>query len=56
MNISLYEPVDGEKMYEGTLEEVNEDSLILTIRIKTREKKMEFDRKKIAKARLAIKF
>lgn len=56
VNISLYEPVDGEKMYEGTLEEVNEDSLILTIRIKTREKKMEFDRNKIAKARLAIKF
>ncbi|MGX7417741.1 ribosome maturation factor RimP [Carnobacterium gallinarum] len=56
VNISLYEPVNGEKMYEGTLKEVTEDSLTVTIRIKTREKDMEFNRKKIAKARLAIKF
>lgn len=56
VNISLYEPVEGEKMFEGTLKEVTEDSLTLTIRIKTREKDMEFNRKKIAKARLAIKF
>ena len=56
INISLYEPVEGQKVYEGTLKELTEETLTLTIRIKTREKEIEFDRKKIAKARLAIKF
>ncbi|SFH67487.1 ribosome maturation factor RimP [Pisciglobus halotolerans] len=56
INISLYEPVEGEKIYEGVLEEITESSLTLSIRIKTRTKEMTFDRKKIAKARLAIVF
>ncbi|WP_313469736.1 ribosome maturation factor RimP [Carnobacterium sp.] len=56
IHISLYESVDGEKAYEGTLKEVTEDTLILAVRIKTRVKEIEFDRKKIAKARLAIQF
>ncbi|ANZ99810.1 ribosome maturation factor RimP [Carnobacterium divergens] len=56
INISLYEPVEGQKVYEGTLKELTEETLTLTIRIKTREKEIEFNRKKIAKARLAIKF
>lgn len=56
IHISLYESVDGEKVYEGTLKEVTEDTLILAVRIKTRVKEIEFDRKKIAKARLAIQF
>lgn len=56
INISLYEPVEGQKVYEGTLKDLTEGTLTLTIRIKTREKEIEFDRKKIAKARLAIKF
>lgn len=56
IHISLYEPVEDEKMYEGILKELNEESLILTVRIKTREKDIEFNRTKIAKARLAIQF
>lgn len=56
IHISLYEPVDDEKIYEGTLKEVNDETLTLTIRIKTREKDIEFNRKSIAKARRAIKF
>jgi len=56
IHISLYEPVDGEKTYEGTLKEINDETLILTIRIKTRVKDIEFNRKIIAKARRAIQF
>lgn len=56
IHISLYEAVDGEKAYEGTLKKVTEDTLVLAVRIKTRVKEIEFDRKKIAKARLAIQF
>lgn len=56
ISISLYEPVEGQKVYEGTLKDLTEETLTLTIRIKTREKEIEFNRKKIAKARLAIKF
>ncbi|WP_373471114.1 ribosome maturation factor RimP [Carnobacterium alterfunditum] len=56
IHISLYEPVDGEKTYEGTLKEINDETLILTIRIKTRVKDIEFNRKTIAKARRAIQF
>lgn len=56
IHISLYEPVDGEKIYEGTLKQVSDETLTLTVRIKTRVKDIEFDRAKIAKARLAIQF
>jgi len=56
IHISLYEPVDGEKTYEGTLKEINDETLILTIRIKTRVKDIEFNRKIIAKARRAVQF
>ena len=56
IHISLYEPVDGEKVYEGILKELTEETLTLTVKIKTRTKDIEFDRSKIAKARLAIQF
>ncbi|MCA9765647.1 MAG: ribosome maturation factor RimP [Carnobacterium sp.] len=56
IHISLYEAFDGEKIYEGTLIDVSKETLILSVRIKTRVKEIEFDRKKIAKARLAIQF
>lgn len=56
IHISLYEPIDGEKVYEGILKDLTEESLTLTVRIKTRTKDMELDRAKIAKARLAIQF
>lgn len=56
IHVSLYEPIDGEKVYEGTLKELTEDNLTLTVRIKTRTKEIELNRSKIAKARLAIQF
>lgn len=56
IHISLYQGVDGEKQYEGILEALTKDELTLRFRIKTREKELTFDRKNIAKARLAIQF
>lgn len=56
IHISLYQAVDGEKQFEGTLETLNEEQLTLKIKIKTREKELTFERKNIAKARLAIQF
>ena len=56
IHLSLYQPLDGEKQYEGFLQSYDNAELILKIRIKTREKEITVDRKNIAKARLAIQF
>ncbi|MGM0139237.1 ribosome maturation factor RimP [Enterococcus sp. DIV0755b] len=56
IHISLYQAVEGQKQYEGFLVSLNEAELVLKIRVKTREKELTFDRKNIAKARLAIQF
>lgn len=56
IHVSLYQQIDGENIFEGTLKEVTEDSIKLVIRIKTREKELTIERANIAKARLAIKF
>lgn len=56
IHVSFYQPVEGEKQYEGFLQSVDAEQLILKIRIKTREKELVIDRKNIAKARLAIQF
>lgn len=56
VNISFYQAVEGEKQYQGFLKEVTPETLTLLVKIKTQEKEMTFDRKNIAKARLAIQF
>ena len=56
MHISLYQAVDGEKQIEGTLVHLDSEQLTLSVKIKTRVKEMTFERKNIAKARLAIQF
>ncbi|MFV0559768.1 MAG: ribosome maturation factor RimP [Enterococcus sp.] len=56
INISLYQAIDGEKQYQGFLQSVDAEQLVLKVRIKTREKELTFERKNIAKARLAIQF
>ncbi|MDR2465674.1 MAG: ribosome maturation factor RimP [Streptococcaceae bacterium] len=56
INISLYQAIDGVKVFEGDLVKLSAESLTLNIRIKTREKEIEIERKNIAKARRAIKF
>lgn len=56
INVSFYQAVNGEKQYQGYLKAVDTDSLTLLVQIKTQQKEMVFERKNIAKARLAIKF
>jgi ribosome maturation factor RimP len=56
IHVSLYQAIDGEKIYQGFLQSVTPEELVLKIRIKTREKELVLERKNIAKARLAIQF
>lgn len=56
INVSFYQAVEGEKQFQGFLEAVDKETLSLRVKIKTREKTMVFERKNIAKARLAIQF
>lgn len=56
IHVSLYTGIDGEKQWEGTLETCDEETLTLSVKIKTRTKVLTIPRSNIAKARLAIKF
>lgn len=56
IHISLFQKKDGQKVFEGTLDELTADALTLTIKVKGRPKKLDFDRKNIANARMAIQF
>ncbi|QGR81505.1 ribosome maturation factor RimP [Enterococcus gallinarum] len=56
IHLSLYQPVEGEKQFEGFLQSFDEEQLVIKIRIKTREKELTIERKNIAKVRLAIQF
>lgn len=54
--IKTYEPIDGEKSFEGTLMEFDGQSLKIEIKIKTRKKTIEVPYEKVANARLAVTF
>jgi ribosome maturation factor RimP len=56
VNIKLYEPIDGEKTYEGTLLSFANDELTVEYMIKTRKKQISVPLSKVAKARLAVTF
>ena len=56
VHLHLTHPIEGENILEGTLEEVNNDTIMLSYQIKTRTKTLSIPRKDIDKARLAIKF
>lgn len=56
INVSFYQAVEGEKQFQGFLETFDKETLTLRVKIKTQEKTMVFERKNIAKARLAIQF
>jgi ribosome maturation factor RimP len=56
IHVSLYQPLDGQKVYEGDLIEITSDYLVLAIMQKQRQLKLKIPRKQIAKTRLAIKF
>lgn len=56
IHVSLYQPLEGNKVYEGTMVDLKPDELTLEYMNKTRQKTIVIPRKQIAQARLAIKF
>ena len=54
--IKTYEPIDGEKAFEGILTEYNGETVTVDVRIKTRTKTIVLPFDKIASARLAVTF
>ncbi|TDY50517.1 ribosome maturation factor RimP [Alicyclobacillus sacchari] len=52
--ISLYEPIDGSKSFEGTLLSYDGEQLVLDVRVKTRSQKVTIPFAKVALARLAV--
>lgn len=56
IHISLYASVDGQKVFEGTLDDYSGTDLTLTYMAKTRKISKQFDVKQIGFARFAIKF
>lgn len=57
-NVALktYEPINGEKHFEGALTDFDGEIATLEIRVKTKTKQVEIPWGKIAKARLAVSF
>lgn len=55
IHVSLYQNLEGQKVFEGDLTEVNSDTLVLD-NVAGRKTTIEIPREQIAKARLAIKF
>lgn len=56
VNVRTYEPIDGEKEFEGKLTEFNGENLFIEVKIKNRTKTFEIPVNKVAKARLAVVF
>jgi ribosome maturation factor RimP len=54
--IKTYEPIDGEKAFEGVLTDYNGETVTVEVKIKTRKKTVELPVNKIASARLAVTF
>ncbi len=56
VNIHLTNPYKGENYLQGTIEEIDDEDIMLTFMDKTRKIKANIKRADIDKARLAIKF
>ncbi|MDA3130577.1 ribosome maturation factor RimP [Aliibacillus thermotolerans] len=54
--VTTYEPIDGEKAFEGTLQDFDGTILTVEVKVKGRAKTVEIPYEKVAKARLAIQF
>lgn len=54
--IKTYEPIEGEKTFEGILTAFDGKNVTLEIKVKTRKKTINIPYEKIAKARLAVTF
>ena len=56
VHVHLVNPIKGENIYEGDLVNVNEETILLTYKNKTRSINVEIAKNNISKIRLAIKF
>ncbi|RVU77773.1 MULTISPECIES: ribosome maturation factor RimP [Lactobacillus] len=56
IHVGLYQKIDGQKIYEGTLKSYNDEEIELEVKIKTRRKTLTIPRKLIANVRFAIEF
>lgn len=56
VHIKTYEPIDGEKTFEGVLTNFSGDTVTVEVKIKTRKKTIEIPFEKVANARLAVTF
>lgn len=54
--LKTYEPIDGEKTFEGILTAFNGSVVTVEVKIKTRKKIVEIPYEKVAAARLAVVF
>jgi ribosome maturation factor RimP len=54
--VKTYEPIDGEKAFEGTLLAFDGNSVTIEVKIKTRKKTVIIPYEKVASARLAVSF
>lgn len=56
IRLHLINPVEGENIYEGTLESLTEEEIKISYKVKTRTKTVDITKANISKIRLAIKF
>ena len=56
IHVTLFEPVEKNNVYEGTLKELTEDKMVLAVKDKNKLNDIELKRTNISKARLAIEF
>ncbi|WP_088105128.1 ribosome maturation factor RimP [Halalkalibacter urbisdiaboli] len=56
IHVTTYEPIDGEKAFEGMLQSYDGETLEIEVKIKTRKKIYSIPANKVASARLAIIF
>lgn len=54
--IKTYEPINGEKTFEGVLTQFDGGTVTVEVKIKTRKKNIEIPYEKVANARLAVVF
>ncbi|MCQ6280163.1 ribosome maturation factor RimP [Bacillus sp. EB600] len=54
--VKTYEPIDGEKTFEGILTSFDGNMVSIEAKIKTRKKMVEIPYEKVASARLAVSF
>ncbi|MFD1777931.1 MULTISPECIES: ribosome maturation factor RimP [Fredinandcohnia] len=54
--VKTYEPIDGEKIFEGVLTSFDGKLVTINVVVKTRKKSVEIPYEKIANARLAVTF